>query len=111
MVALLHLHPSLEPLLRSGNDLLIESHQTLAFGPSAVTDNSTIIIPSVGYTDAFGNRCARFEAPAGHLRFSGSNVVEADSNPDPIYEHAAQSGIKDLPPRCFSFSFQAAIAW
>jgi transglutaminase-like putative cysteine protease len=103
MIALLHLHPSLDPLLRSGNDLLIESHPMLAFGPAAAKDRSTIIIPSVDYTDAFGNRCARFDAPAGHLRLSGSNVVDADSNPDSIYEDAEQRAIKDLPSEVLQF--------
>jgi hypothetical protein len=53
MIALLHLHPSLNSTLRSGNDLIVESHPTLPFGPAAATDSSTIIIPSVNYTDAF----------------------------------------------------------
>jgi len=57
----------------------------------------------VDYTDTFGNRCARFDAPAGHLRLSGSNVVDVDSKPDPIYEHAGQRKIKDLPSEVLQF--------
>ena len=103
MVALLHLHRSLEPLLRSGNELLVENHPTLAFGASAMPNNSTVMIPSADYVDVFGNRCTRFDAPAGHLRLSGFSVIEASPNPDPIYENATQSAIKDLPSEALQF--------
>jgi hypothetical protein len=48
MVALLHLHPSLLPRLRSGNELLVES-LSVPFPPNTV-------IPSTDYIDSFGNR-------------------------------------------------------
>ncbi len=90
MVAVLHLYPSLEPKLRSGNDLLVE--HLVSADPA---DN--VVIPSTDYLDVFGNRCARFIAPAGHLKLSGSNVIEADSSPDPIFPDAGQAAIEDLP--------------
>jgi transglutaminase-like putative cysteine protease len=60
MVALLHLHPSLLPRLCSGNELLVES-LGVPFPPNTV-------VPATDYIDSFGNRCARFLAPAGHLK-------------------------------------------
>jgi transglutaminase-like putative cysteine protease len=95
MIALLHLHPSLEPRLRSGNDLLVES-LGVPFPPNTV-------IPSTDYIDSFGNRCARFVAPAGHLRLSGSNIIEADSFPDILYPDARQMPIEDLPSEVLQF--------
>ena len=89
MVALLHLHPSLLPRLRSGNELLVES-LGLPFPPNTV-------VPSTDYIDSFGNRCARFLAPPGHLTLSGSNIVEAESFPDVQYPGAEQMPIEDLP--------------
>ena len=48
MVALLHLHPSLEPLLRSGNELLVENHPTLAFGRVSYTKQLNGVDPLCG---------------------------------------------------------------
>jgi transglutaminase-like putative cysteine protease len=95
MVALLHLHPSLLPRLRSGNELLVES-LGVPFPPNTV-------VPSTDYIDSFGNRCARFLAPAGHLRLSGSNIIEADSFPDAQYPDAEQMPIEDLPSEVLQF--------
>ncbi len=90
MIAVLHVHPSLEPCLRTGNELLVE--QLVSSDPV-----ENIVVPSTDYLDVFGNRCARFIAPAGHLRLSGSNILEAASAPDPIYPEAAETRIEDLP--------------
>ena len=96
MVTVLHLHPSLEPRVRSGNDLRVE--QLVSADPA---DN--VVIPWTGYLDVFGNRCARFVAPAGHLRLSGSNTIEAEPYPDPVYAQARQMAIEDLPSETFQF--------
>ncbi len=96
MVAVLHLHPSLEPRLRSGNELKIE--QLIGSDPAQNT-----IVPSIDYTDSFGNRCARFVAPAGHLRLTGNNVIDAEEHGDPIYADARQSPIEDLPSDALRF--------
>jgi hypothetical protein len=45
MVALLHLHPSLLPRLRSGDELLVES-LGVPFPPNTVIPLPTILIPS-----------------------------------------------------------------
>ena len=95
MVALLHLYPSLEQRLRSGNELLVPS-LGIPFPPNTV-------VPATDYIDSFGNRCARFLAPAGHLRLSGSNVIEADSFPDVEYPDAAQMTVEDLPSEALRF--------
>jgi transglutaminase-like putative cysteine protease len=51
----------------------------------------------VDYVDVFGNRCTRFSAPAGHLRLSGSNIIEAEEYPDTLYPDAQQMRVDDLP--------------
>lgn len=96
MVTVLHLYPSLEPLLRSGNDLKVEMM-------SGYTDVPNTVIPTTGYTDSFGNRCARFFAPAGFMRLSGQNIVDADPEPDRIYPDARQAQIQDLPSEVLQF--------
>ena len=95
MVALLYLHPSLLPRLRSGDELLVES-LGVPFPPNTV-------IPASDYIDSFGNRCARFLAPAGHLRLSGSNIIGADAFPDVLYPDAEQMPIEDLPSEVLRF--------
>ena len=95
-VAVLHLHPSLEPRLQSGNELRVE--QLVSSNPA---DN--VVIPSTDYLDAFGNRCARFLAPAGHLRLSGQNIIDADPYPDPVYADAQQANIENLPAETLQF--------
>ncbi len=96
MVAVLHLHPSLEPRLRSGDQLLIEQLVS-----SDRADN--IVVPSTEYLDAFGNRCTRFLAPGGHLRLSGNNILDADPAPDPVYADARQARVEDLPDDVLQF--------
>jgi transglutaminase-like putative cysteine protease len=95
MLTLLHLHPSLLPRLQSGNELLVES-LGVPFPPNTV-------IPSSDYIDSFGNRCARFLAPAGHLRLSGSNIIEADAFPDAEYPGTDQTPVESLPSEVLRF--------
>jgi transglutaminase-like putative cysteine protease len=95
MIALLYVHPSFLPRLRSGNELLVES-LGVPFPPNTA-------VPTTDYIDSFGNRCARFLAPAGHLRLSGSNVIEADSFPDIEYPDADQMPVEDLPSEALRF--------
>ena len=61
MVAMLHLHPSLEPAVRTGNELKVEHIDR---------DTKTDVATSE-YHDVFGNRCTRFTTPAGAIRLSG----------------------------------------
>ena len=53
MMAMLHLHPSLEPQVKAGNELKVE-HIDL---------ETKADIPVTEYHDVFGNRCTRFMAP------------------------------------------------
>ena len=103
IVALLQLHPSLEPCLRSGNELLVEHLTSPPSDGSAPVEPASETIPSTEYIDSFGNRCARFFAPAGHLKLSGSSIVDADPNPDRIYADARQAQIEDLPSEVLQF--------
>jgi transglutaminase-like putative cysteine protease len=95
MLAVLHLHPSIVDRLQSGDELLVES-LGIPFPPNTP-------VPTTDYLDSFGNRCSRFLAPAGHLRLSGSNVIEADPFPDVQYPDAEQMRIEDLPSEALRF--------
>jgi transglutaminase-like putative cysteine protease len=103
IVAMLQLHPSVEPRLVSGNDLLIQSLDEPSRHSPASTNYTKSVVPSRDYIDAFGNRCARFVAPAGYLWLSSSNVIDADPNADQIYTDAQQAGIDDLPAEVLQF--------
>src|ERR1019366_6094738 len=97
MVAMLHLHPSLERHVRSGNVLVIENLENGAvpgFGE---------LIGSLEYSDSFGNRCSRFIAPAGLLRLSGASTIDVDGMPDPVNTNAQQTPIEELPSDVLQF--------
>jgi transglutaminase-like putative cysteine protease len=103
IVAMLHLHPSVEPSLRSGGEFLIESLDDPFNHSPASTTYTKSVVPSRDYLDAFGNRCTRFVAPAGYLWLSSTNVIEAPDEPDPVYADAGQSAIDDLPAEVLQF--------
>jgi transglutaminase-like putative cysteine protease len=103
IVALLHLHPSVEPLLRSADQILIESlDDPLDHSPTS-TNYTKSVVASRDYLDAFGNRCTRFIAPAGYLWLSGTTVIDASPEPDPVYLDARQSPIDELPAEVLQF--------
>src|SRR5277367_1239594 len=93
MVAILHLHPALEPTVREGNELKVEHIDR---------DTKTDITASE-YRDVFGNRCTRFITSAGAIRLSGSSVVEMEALADPINAHAQQSPVENLPSEVLQF--------
>ena len=93
IIALLNLHPSLGPALRSSDDLSVEH----------VDVTTTRSILPTGYTDCFGNRCSRFTAPAGALRLSGQSLVEAPEIQDWQAFDAEQHGVADLPHEVLQF--------
>lgn len=97
MVALLHLHPSLEPQLAAPERVLIEH---LESGLDAGTGKP---LPVTSYFDSFGNRCSRFTAPAGALRLSGTSTVHAADQPDPQPFNAPQTPVEDLPSETLRF--------
>ncbi len=86
MVALLNVHPS------RVNDLL--EPDELHAEPN---------IPVTSYIDSFGNRCARFVAPAGQLRLSGSTLIRDSGNPDTLNITARQADVGDLPNEVLSY--------
>ncbi len=103
MVTVLHLHPSLEGRVKSGNDLVVE-HLAPPM-PDDVTRGQypNQVVPTTEYLDAFGNRCSRFIAPAGHLKLSGESIIEADDQPDTLYPDAQQAAIEDLPSEVLQY--------
>ncbi len=103
IIALLHLHPSVESRLQSGNHLSIQSlDDPFNHSPSS-TSYTKSVVPSREYIDSFGNRCSRFVAPAGYLWLSGSNVVDADPDADFPHPAARQADIDDLPAEVLQF--------
>ncbi|HEY3703832.1 MAG TPA: transglutaminase family protein [Terracidiphilus sp.] len=80
MAAMLHIHPS-----RSGD--LLE--------PDEMQTEPRLRVST--YIDGFGNRCARFLAPQGLLRLSGSTLVQCPDTPDEVNLTAREVPVEDLP--------------
>jgi len=97
MVALLHLHPSLERHVRSGNVLVIEHLE------NGISPGFGELIGTAEYRDSFGNRCSRILAPAGHLRLSGQSIIDVDGMPEPVNPNAEQAPIQELPNEVLRF--------
>jgi len=97
MVAMLHLHPSLERYVRTGNVLVIE-HLEPGVGPGYGE-----LIGTLEYRDSFGNRCSRFVASPGHLRLSGTSTIDVDGSPEVVPITAQQAPIGDLPSEVLQF--------
>jgi transglutaminase-like putative cysteine protease len=86
MIALLYVHPSRVADLLGPDELHIEPD-----------------IPVTNYIDSFGNRCARFVAPAGHLRLSTSTLFRDTGLPDAVNLSAREARVGDLPDEILSF--------
>ena len=86
MVALLHVHPSRAHDLLEPDELLTEPK----------LDVTT-------YLDTFGNRCARFVAPRGHLRLSSTTLIRDSGLPDPVNPLARQVPVAELPNEMLRF--------
>ena len=97
MLAMLHLHPSLERHVRTGNVLVIEHLEP------GVAPGYGELIGTVEYRDSFGNRCSRLVAPEGHLRLSGTSTIDVDGLPDPVNVNAEQARIEELPAEVLQF--------
>jgi transglutaminase-like putative cysteine protease len=97
MLAMLHLHPSLERYVRTGNVLVIE-HLEPGVAPSYGE-----LIGTVEYQDSFGNRCSRLVAPAGLVRLSGTSTIEVDGMPELANVDAQQAPIDELPADVLRF--------
>jgi len=86
MVALLNVHPSRVHDLLEPDVLKIEPN-----------------IPVTSYIDSFGNHCARFVAPQGHLRLSNSTLIRDTGNPDILSLAAREAPVGDLPHEVLSY--------
>jgi transglutaminase-like putative cysteine protease len=86
MVALLNVHPSRAHDLLEPDELQIEPN-----------------IPVTSYIDSFGNRCARFVAPAGPLRLSSATLIRDSGFPDTLNLAARESPVGDLPHEVLSY--------
>jgi transglutaminase-like putative cysteine protease len=86
MVALLHVHPS------RAKDLL---------EPDEIQTEPKLEVTS--YFDTFGNRCARFVAPRGHLRLSNSTLIQDSGLPDPVNILAREIPVASLPNELLRF--------
>lgn len=80
MVTLLSVHPS------RVHDLLEPDEMQIEPGLEATT-----------YIDGFGNRCARFVAPRGPLRLSGSTLIADSGEPDAVNLSAREIAVADVP--------------
>lgn len=80
MVAVLHVHPSRVADLREPDDLIIEP-----------------AVKAGSYIDSYGNKCTRFQAPAGLLRLSCSTLIEDPGVPDPVHAKAREHPVNELP--------------
>jgi transglutaminase-like putative cysteine protease len=97
MVALLHVHPSIAPMLTTDDKLKVES--TAPGGREADTRELAV----EEYIDSFGNRCSRFLAPSGAIRLSGTNILSGEFSPDPQSVTALQTPVEHLPPETLQF--------
>jgi transglutaminase-like putative cysteine protease len=96
MVAMLHLHPSVEPQLTTNDHLKIEHI-------GAIVSEGAVQLAQEEYLDSFGNRCTRFVAPAGAIRLSGSSIIRADDQPELQGFGAMQSPVEQLPHEVLQF--------
>jgi transglutaminase-like putative cysteine protease len=97
MIALLHVYPTVEPLLKTADTLQV---QHVPWGNAWET---AAVVPVQQYLDSFGNRCSRFFAPAGSIRLSGENVIETEAEFDPQGLGAQQAPVQELPPEVLQF--------
>jgi transglutaminase-like putative cysteine protease len=96
MVAMLHLHPSVDAVLTTPDVLKVEHVVSSAqVGPSNMDGAQMLAVEE--YIDGFGNRCSRFVAPAGSIRLSGHNTVNVTDQPELQGFGAMQSPVELLP--------------
>ena len=93
MIAMLHLHPSLDRLLVKPAVMRMER----------VEGNDATALEAMTYLDSFGNRCTRFLAPAGVIRLSGQSTLEMAAEPDPWVPGLTQAPIEELPTEVLQF--------
>lgn len=97
MIALLHVHPSVEPQLTTPDNLKVEH-----IGPANEREG-TIQLAVEEYLDSFGNRCSRFNAPAGAIRLTGTHILSASETPDLQGFGLPQAPVEQLPAETLQF--------
>src|SRR6202035_3097572 len=80
MVGMLHVHPSRVADLREPDEVSISPEMKVE-----------------SYFDSYGNRCARWLAPAGPLRLNGSTLIEDPGTPDEGDPDAQEHPVNELP--------------
>jgi transglutaminase-like putative cysteine protease len=98
MVAMLHVHPSVEARLKSRDRLRVEHA-----GPQQVGFDGASELPVEDFLDGFGNLCSRFVAPAGALRLSGGHLITADDQPELQGFGIEQTPVEQLPTEVLSY--------
>jgi transglutaminase-like putative cysteine protease len=86
IVALLNVHPSRAGDLLEPDELRTEPDIKVTY-----------------YIDSFGNRCARFVAPAGLLRLTNSTLIKTSDEPDEVSWAARESAVGDLPDEVLTY--------
>jgi len=98
MIAMLHVHPSVEAQLTTPDRLKIEH-----VGPQQGGFDGATELAAQEFLDGFGNRCTRFVAPAGALRLSGKNIVRADDQPELQGFGAELTPVEQLPSEVLQY--------
>jgi transglutaminase-like putative cysteine protease len=86
MVGMLHVHPSRAPDLREPDEVRISPEVNVE-----------------SYTDSYGNRCARWLAPAGPLHLTSSTLIEDPGTPDEGDPDAQEHPVNELPPEMLRY--------
>jgi transglutaminase-like putative cysteine protease len=97
MIAMLHLHPSLDERLTAPGTLKVEHIAR------ASEREGTLQLAVEEYLDSFGNRCSRFTAPAGAIRLSGTSILNASELPDQQGFGLGATPIEKLPAETLQF--------
>jgi transglutaminase-like putative cysteine protease len=101
IVALLHLHPSVESQLTPIPNL--DAHDQLHADHLGPNKELLQTIPVEDYLDTFGNLCSRFVAPTGNLRLHGRNILTADDQPELQGFNLPQTPVENLPAHTLQF--------
>lgn len=97
MLAMLHVHPSMEPHLTAPEEMKVEH------GDGADTGGVATPLEVEDYIDSFGNRCSRFVAPAGAIRLSGMSLLKSGETPDLQGNGLPLTPVEKLPSETLQF--------
>jgi transglutaminase-like putative cysteine protease len=97
VVAMLHLHPSVESGVIVPDKFKVEH-----VGPTSEQESTTQLAVE-NFADSFGNLCSRFVAPPGAIRLSGTNIVNASEIPAPQGVGLPLTPVEALPSHVLQF--------